>query len=58
MASSLNWNELKYIWEEWRDKSGKLMREDFVRFVELSNKAATLDGQFSLFLHSHFIHAV
>ncbi|KAG0694354.1 Angiotensin-converting enzyme [Chionoecetes opilio] len=44
MASSTNWDELRYVWEEWRDKSGKLMRDDFVRFVELSNKAATLDG--------------
>lgn len=44
MASSTNWDELKYVWEEWRDNTGKLMRKDFVRFVELSNKAATLDG--------------
>lgn len=44
MASSQNWDELKYYWEEWRDNTGKLMREDYVRFVELSNKAAKLDG--------------
>ncbi|XP_063872288.1 angiotensin-converting enzyme-like [Scylla paramamosain] len=44
MASSTNWDELKYVWEQWRDNTGKLMRNDFVRFVELSNKAATLDG--------------
>lgn len=45
MAYSKNWAELKHTWEQWRDKTGKLMRDDFVRFVELSNKAATLDGQ-------------
>lgn len=49
MASSHDWDELTYVWEEWRDKTGKLMRDNFTRFVELSNEAAILDGQFSFF---------
>ncbi|KAK8737724.1 hypothetical protein OTU49_004209, partial [Cherax quadricarinatus] len=44
MASSEDWDELLYTWEQWRENTGKKMREDFVRFVELSNEAATLDG--------------
>ncbi|XP_064079471.1 angiotensin-converting enzyme-like [Macrobrachium nipponense] len=44
MASSEDWEELRYVWDQWREVSGKLMREDFIQFVELSNKAAALDG--------------
>lgn len=44
MATSRDWDELQYVWEQWREKTGKLMRDDYTRFVELSNKAATLDG--------------
>ncbi|XP_047488914.1 angiotensin-converting enzyme-like isoform X2 [Penaeus chinensis] len=43
-ATSVNWEELRHAWVQWRENTGKLMREDFLRFVELSNKAATLDG--------------
>ncbi|XP_037804888.1 angiotensin-converting enzyme-like [Penaeus monodon] len=44
LATSVNWEELRHAWVEWRESTGKLMRDDFIRFVELSNKAATLDG--------------
>nr|XP_045608351.1 angiotensin-converting enzyme-like [Procambarus clarkii] len=44
MASSEDWDELRYTWEQWRENTGKLMRDDFVSFVELSNQAAVLDG--------------
>nr|XP_027209715.1 angiotensin-converting enzyme-like [Penaeus vannamei] len=44
LATSTNWEELRHAWVEWRENTGKLMRDDFIRFVELSNKAATLDG--------------
>ncbi|XP_066965094.1 angiotensin-converting enzyme-like [Macrobrachium rosenbergii] len=44
MATSEDWEELRYVWDQWREVSGKLMREDFIQFVELSNKAAALDG--------------
>ncbi len=30
--------------EEWRDKSGKLMREQYKTYVELNNKAAVANG--------------
>ncbi|XP_063603044.1 angiotensin-converting enzyme-like [Penaeus indicus] len=44
LATSTNWEELRHAWVQWRENTGKLMRDDFIRFVELSNKAATLDG--------------
>ncbi|XP_076045053.1 angiotensin-converting enzyme-like isoform X2 [Oratosquilla oratoria] len=44
MAYSKSWDELEHVWKSWRDETGKKMRQDFIKFVELSNKAAELDG--------------
>lgn len=40
LAASEDFDEMKWIWEQWHDKSGKLMREDYKKYVELMNKAA------------------
>lgn len=45
MSSSENYDELKWAWEQWRDKSGKLMRPEYQKYVELVNKAAKLNGK-------------
>lgn len=39
LTSSRNFSELKEAWLKWRDASGKLMKEDYANFVNLSNKA-------------------
>ncbi|XP_072105103.1 angiotensin-converting enzyme isoform X2 [Mobula birostris] len=44
MANSDDYNELLFAWKGWRDASGKKMRDNFKRYVKLSNKAATLNG--------------
>ncbi|XP_059494632.1 angiotensin-converting enzyme [Stegostoma tigrinum] len=44
MATSNDYNELLFAWKGWRDASGKKMRTNFKRYVELSNKAARLNG--------------
>ena len=44
MATSENFDELAYIWKEWRDASGKNMRDDYKVYVDLSNKAAQMNG--------------
>jgi len=44
MSKSNNYNELKWVWEEWHDKSGKLMRDRYRTYVELNNKAARLNN--------------
>uniref|UniRef100_A0A803WAA5 Angiotensin-converting enzyme n=1 Tax=Ficedula albicollis TaxID=59894 RepID=A0A803WAA5_FICAL len=44
MATSRDYNELLFAWKGWRDASGKKMRNSYKRYVELSNKAATLNG--------------
>lgn len=36
--------ELKHLWTKWRDASGKKVKTDFVRYVELSNDIARLNN--------------
>lgn len=44
MATSQNYDELKYTWEQWHNKSGALMRNDYKKYVEISNEAAKLNN--------------
>ncbi|NXQ63440.1 ACE enzyme, partial [Anthoscopus minutus] len=44
MATSRDYEELLFAWKGWRDASGKKMRNNYKRYVELSNKAAVLNG--------------
>ncbi|XP_063259700.1 angiotensin-converting enzyme [Prinia subflava] len=44
MATSRDYDELLFAWKGWRDASGKKMRNNYKRYVELSNKAAVLNG--------------
>jgi peptidyl-dipeptidase A len=48
MTSSTNYDELKWAWEQWREKSGKKMRGGYKKYVDLVNKAATLNGNYKL----------
>ncbi|XP_063703175.1 angiotensin-converting enzyme-like [Culicoides brevitarsis] len=41
LAESTDADEMKYIWQAWREASGKLMRDDYGKYVELVNAAAT-----------------
>ncbi|NXU79541.1 ACE enzyme, partial [Oreotrochilus melanogaster] len=44
MATSRDYEELLFAWKGWRDASGKKMKKNYKRYVELSNKAAVLNG--------------
>lgn len=44
MSTSQDYDELAYVWKEWRDKSGKLMRQDYRKYVEIMNKAGKVNG--------------
>lgn len=44
MAESRDYDELLFAWKGWRDSAGKVLRQDYKRYVELANKAATLNG--------------
>lgn len=44
MAESKDYDELLFAWKGWRDAAGKIIRQDYKRYVELANKAAKLNG--------------
>ncbi|KAK4883480.1 hypothetical protein RN001_006799 [Aquatica leii] len=44
MASSTNYEELKYVWSSWRSASGKPIKDKYIKYVKLSNEAALADG--------------
>lgn len=44
MTNSQNYDELQYVWKEWRDKTGRLMKNDYNEYVRLMNKAAGIAG--------------
>lgn len=45
MATSRNQKELLWAWQGWRDAVGRTVRVNFDHYVELSNKAARLNGE-------------
>lgn len=47
VAESRDYDELLFAWKGWRDAAGKVLRQDYKRYVELANKAATLNGMAS-----------
>jgi hypothetical protein len=51
MSKSENFDELKWTWEQWHEKSGKSMRDGYKKYVDLNNKAAKADGNYSLLDH-------
>lgn len=46
LTKSRDYNELTHVWKAWRDAAGKPIREKYLRFVNLSNEAARLNGKF------------
>lgn len=40
MAKSRDWDELLYVWGEWRRKSGENMKELYEQLIDLTNEAA------------------
>lgn len=45
MANSTNYSELKYIWESWRDTTGRKMKDLYSTYVNLSNEAALANSK-------------
>ncbi|XP_054156845.1 angiotensin-converting enzyme-like [Oppia nitens] len=43
MAESDDYDELQEVWVNWRDATGSKMRDDFIKYYELGNKAAKLN---------------
>lgn len=49
MATSTDFDELTYLWSEWRKVASKPMRDDYKEYVRLENKAAEANGNFQNF---------
>lgn len=49
MANSKNSPQLLHIWREWHDKVGPVLKNRFMRYVELANQAARINGEILLF---------
>lgn len=45
MAKSRDYHELLHVWKSWRDAVGPPIRQKYIRYVELANQAARLDGE-------------
>lgn len=44
MAMSRNWDELQYVWIEWRRRSGMKIKDLYQQLVTLNNEAARLNS--------------
>lgn len=44
LAHSRDYDELLHVWNEWRRVAGKPMKTKFLRYVELLNEAARMNG--------------
>jgi len=44
MSTSRNYDELKSLWVQWRDATGKKMPELYSKYVNLLNEAAKQNG--------------
>jgi peptidyl-dipeptidase A len=44
LAKSSEYDELLYVWQGWRNVSGRQMLSDYKKYVELVNEAAKLNG--------------
>lgn len=43
-AISRDFDELKYLWTEWHQNSGRPMRKNYINYVELMNQIAALNN--------------
>ena len=44
-TANRSWEELAYYWQEWRNKSGKLMRDSFIEYLAIENEAAEANSE-------------
>lgn len=44
MAKSRDWDELLYVWSEWRRKSGENIKDMYEQLMELTNEAANYNS--------------
>lgn len=50
MAHGRDWDELVYVWGEWRRKSGENMKELYEQLVDLTNLAANYNSKTNIYI--------
>lgn len=58
--------ELLYVWKSFREKTGPKLKNKFMRYVQLANQAARLNGEliydlptyFKILIHSSYVVSV
>lgn len=45
MARSRDWDELQWVWTEWRRRSGSQIKELYQQLVDLNNEAARINSK-------------
>lgn len=48
MAKSQDWDELQYVWTEWRRRSGAPIKDLYQQLVTLNHEAARLNSMFDI----------
>ncbi len=48
LATSTDYDELNYVWSEWRKIASRPMIHDYEQYVELNNKVAEVNGILTL----------
>jgi hypothetical protein len=46
MARSRDWDELQWVWLEWRRRSGSQMKSLYQQLVDLNNEAARMNSKY------------
>jgi len=44
MAQSKDYDELLYYWHAWHEATGPQLQNKYLRYVQLANRAAKLNG--------------
>jgi len=44
LSESTDYDELAYVWSAWRNSTGKPIRKLYNQFIDISNKAADVNG--------------
>lgn len=54
MSHSRDYEELLHVWTAWRDAVGPPIRSKYIRYVQLANHAARLNGKQLFFINIRF----
>lgn len=57
MAKSRDWDELTWVWTEWRKKAGLPLRDLFEQLADLTNEAAKHNSELITWICKHFFDA-